>query len=67
MIHTLRTTGGSNENTNGLLRDFFPKGTDLSIYTYEEIKYVEKLLNEHIRKMINWKTPDECFNALLNV
>ena len=52
---------GTCENTNGLIRDFFPKGTDFSKISYEEIKHVQNLLNERPRKTLNWKTPEEVF------
>ena len=55
---------GTCENTNGLIRDFFPKGTDFSKISYEEIKYVQELLNERIRKTLNWKSPKEMFYNL---
>jgi len=56
---------GTNENTNGLIRQFFPKGTDFSKVSRREVKRVEKLLNGRPRKVLNWKTPDEVFNQLL--
>src|SRR6201997_1313227 len=52
---------GTNENTNGLLRQFFPKGKDLSIYTPEDLARAEKLLNSRPRKILNWRTPDLVF------
>ena len=56
---------GTNENTNMLIRQFFPKGTDFTKITGAEIKYVQKLLNERPRKVLKWKTPKEVFNQLL--
>jgi IS30 family transposase len=56
---------GTNENTNGLIRQFFPKGTDFSKISRREVKQVETLLNGRPRKVLNWKTPDEVFNQLL--
>lgn len=56
---------GTNENTNGLIRQFFPKGTDFSKISRREVKRVEHLLNGRPRKVLNWKTPDEVFNQLL--
>ena len=56
---------GANENTNGLIRDFFPKGTDFNQVTSREIKRAQKLLNERPRKILNWKTPGQAFNNIL--
>jgi IS30 family transposase len=56
---------GTNENTNMLIRDFFPKQTDFSKFTRKEIKHVQKLLNERPRKTLNWHTPKERFKELL--
>lgn len=56
---------GTNENTNMLIRDFFPKQSDFSKFTRKEIKLVQKLLNERPRKTLDWHTPKERFNELL--
>ena len=56
---------GTNENTNGLIRQFFPRGTDFNTIPNTEIKRVQKLLNERPRKVLNWKTPKEAFKELL--
>jgi IS30 family transposase len=57
---------GTNENTNGLLRQYFPKGTDLSIYSADEISAVAVALNARPRKTLGWKTPAEALDELLS-
>jgi len=54
---------GSNENTNGLIRWYFPKGTDFAKVTDEEIRKVETILNNRPRKRLGWRTPLEVFNG----
>ena len=56
---------GTNENTNGLIRDYFPHGTDFSTVTKHKLKSVQQLLNERPRKTLGWITPAEAFNKLL--
>jgi IS30 family transposase len=51
----------SNENTNGLLRQYFPKGTDLSRWSAEDLEAVALALNNRPRKVLGWKTPAEAF------
>ena len=58
---------GSNENTNGLLRQYFPKGTDLSRWTAEQIEAVAVALNGRPRKVLGWRTPAEALDEQLRL
>lgn len=58
---------GTNENTNGLIRQYFPKGTDFSKVSKREVKKVQYSLNTRPRKTLNWQTPQETFNKLVAI
>jgi IS30 family transposase len=57
---------GTNENTNGLLRQYFPKGTDLSRHTRDELNGVAHAINTRPRKTLGWKTPAEALDGFLS-
>jgi len=57
---------GTNENTNGLLRQYFPKGTDLSSHSSKELDAVAHALNTRPRKTLGWNTPAETLDRMLS-
>src|SRR5437899_904216 len=57
---------GTNENTNGLLRQFFPKGTRFNQLSRQHIKQVQAMFNDRPRKILNWHSPAHAFRQLLH-
>ncbi len=58
---------GTNENTNGLLRQYFPKGTDLSAHSKSALPAVALALNTRPRKTLGWKTPAKAFDEYIRL
>jgi IS30 family transposase len=58
---------GTNENTNGLVRQYFPKGTDIGRYSDHELDAVATTLNRRPRKALGWQTPAEALDQLLSL
>ena len=56
---------GTNENTNGLLRQYFPRGTDLARHSADDLAAVAAALNTRPRKTLGWKTPAEVLDEYL--
>jgi IS30 family transposase len=56
---------GTNENTNGLIRQYFPKGTDFNKVSIEEIKFAQNQLNDRPRKVLDWESPKQTFKKLV--
>ena len=56
---------GSNENINGLVRQFLPKGMDLSTVTPQALAYIESALNDRSRKVLGFRTPREVYTELV--
>jgi hypothetical protein len=62
---TVHGSAGTNENTNGLLRQYFPKGTDLARWNADELAAVAAALNSRPRKTLGWRTPAEALDEHL--
>ena len=61
----VRGSGGTSENTNGLLRQYFPKGDDLAGYTQADLDRVADELNGRPRQALDWVKPSEAFDQLI--
>lgn len=57
---------GTNENTNGLLRQFFPKGTDFTLIKYHQVARATRMLNDRPRQRLGYKTPSEVLSRYLD-
>ncbi|EIL95461.1 integrase catalytic subunit, partial [Rhodanobacter spathiphylli B39] len=57
---------GTNENTNGLIRQYLPKGCDLSVYSDADIQAIEDKINQRPRKRLDFRTPQYVFDASFN-
>jgi IS30 family transposase len=58
---------GTNENTNGLLRQYFPKGTDMGMHSVTDLEAVALALNSRPRKSLEWQTPAEALTNVLRL
>ena len=58
---------GTNEHTNGLLRQFLPKGTDLRSVSWQELEHYTRLINDRPRKRLGYRTPAEVFEPLIAI